>query len=434
VTAVLQGKLGWNGLYWTSTQGVHSPQPGGTYPDSPPAAVNGQSPIPFVIASGAGGAFAKDATDTSASNGYWHGYTIVRLAPPDPEHPLGDPAKTIVEQRPILDWLLIQGKSHMLRPGQTVQLDGFGREPVSTDAPLRYDDISSPAITHRYDLIYADPEKPWLPKQGDVTDACDPYDCLPGSIGTIDEQTGAVRAVSGAQERTYALALLSVGKLSTTYPISFEPRPSFRQAPAPPPLPIPPAATPPPAPAPPAPAPPFNPPTLATPPPLAPLPAQTPPVPPAPPAPPNGGPAQLDLFTSPPVLSVAPTISLFPPSPPVINVAPPTPARPVEKAKKVAVQSSGSDSDAKSSAQTSEGRTDAIDSRTEPMTRLNDPNAFTALAHREQASAWARDLQWGGGLTLMALVLAFGWITVRPTPRRRLPEVPAPAFSRIRRR
>jgi hypothetical protein len=429
VTAVIQGKLGWNGLYWTSTQGVHSPQPGGTYPDSPPAAVNGQSPIPFVIASGAGGAFAQDAQDTSASNGYWHGYTIVRLSPD------GDPAKTIVEQRPILDWLLIQGKSHMLRPGQTVQLDGFGREPMSTDAPFKYDDISSPAITHRYDLIYADPKKPWWPKQGDVTDACDPYDCLPGSIGKIDGQTGAVKALSGAQERTYALALLSVGKLSATYPISFEPRPSFRQAPAPPPLPIPPPATPPPAPAPPAPAPPFNPPTLASPPPLAPLPTATPLAPPAPPAPPQGGPAQLDLFTSPPVLSVAPSISLFPPSPPVINVAPPTPARPVEKAKKVAVQSSGSDSDAKKGAEaTGDSLADAPMPPPGSAYSRSDPHAFTAVAHRDQASAWARDLQWGGGLTLMALVAAFGWITVRPTPKRRLPEVPAPAYSKSRRR
>ena len=57
-------------------------------------------------------------------------------------------------------------------------------------------------------------------------------------------------------------------------------------------------------------------------------------------------------------------------------------------------------------------------------------NNFTAAVHREQPSAWARNLQWGGGMTLMALVLAFGWITVRPTPRRTPPHVPAPAWSR----
>ena len=30
----------------------------------------------------------------------------------------------------------------------------------------------------------------------------------------------------------------------------------------------------------------------------------------------------------------------------------------------------------------------------------HDPNAFTAIVHHDQQSAWARDLQWGGGLTL----------------------------------
>jgi hypothetical protein len=457
VNAVIQGKLGWNGLYWSCPQcnPPHSPTPGGAYPAGPPSAPVGQSPVPFIIASGAGGKFAQDATDTSASNGYWHGYTLVRLSPD------GDPTKTIVEQRPILDWLLIQGKSHMLRPGQSVQLEGTGREPVSTDTPVKYDDISTPAVTHCYDLVLADPAKPWLPLLADDAsdsdkakgggqgcrsrsldsggfaasaqdDECEPYICLNSGIGTIDDQSGMVKAGAGAQERTFALALLSVGGKSATYPISFEPRASFRQAPAPPPLPVPPATTPPPAPAPPAPAPPFQPPTLATPPPLTPLPAQTPPIPPVPPAPPNGGPAQLDLFTSPPVLSVAPTLSLFPPSAPVINVAPPTPARPVEKAKKVAVQSSGSDSDAKKGADAAGDLASSPDSPTGTAFSRNEPNSFTAIAHRDQASAWARDLQWGGGLTLMALVAAFGWITVRPTPRRRQPEVPSPAFSHQR--
>ncbi|MDX6663756.1 MAG: hypothetical protein QOG09_1858, partial [Solirubrobacterales bacterium] len=66
--------------------------------------------------------------------------------------------------------------------------------------------------------------------------------------------------------------------------------------------------------------------------------------------------------------------------------------------------------------------------------RVAPGQSFTPLTHHGQPSAWARDLQWGGGLTLMALVLAFGWITVRPTPRRRMPEVPAPAEARARRR
>jgi hypothetical protein len=132
----------------------------------------------------------------------------------------------------------------------------------------------------------------------------------------------------------------------------------------------------------------------------------------------------------------------------VINVAPPTPARPRQEAKKAAVQSSGSENDSPSSG--AESSSVDIGDRPmspdgAPMTRLDKHPAtrldrsapgqsFTPLAHHSQPSAWARDLQWGGGLTLMALVLAFGWITVRPTPRRRQPELPAPAYSRVRRR
>jgi hypothetical protein len=47
-----------------------------------------------------------------------------------------------------------------------------------------------------------------------------------------------------------------------------------------------------------------------------------------------------------------------------------------------------------------------------------DGGSFSMVQH-EQASAWVTGLQLGGGLTIMALVLAFGWMTVRPTPRGR---------------
>jgi hypothetical protein len=64
-----------------------------------------------------------------------------------------------------------------------------------------------------------------------------------------------------------------------------------------------------------------------------------------------------------------------------------------------------------------------------------EPGSFTAVRHAEQASAWTTGLQWGGGTILMALVLAFGWTTVWPTPRRCPgPDVtPAPAWARRRR-
>jgi len=479
-TALIAGRIGWNGLSYTCAAGVHDPGPGGSYPTHPPepsdptsscsqAAASGDQLqtakdvangkltatglLPTVVSASAGGPFASDGSG-KASDGFWHGYSIVHV---DPSKPPNDPAAVSVEQRPILDWIQLDGDSHVLRPSQKLDLKGFGREPIGVD-PLnpspggggvveRYDEISTAAITHRYDLVYSDPDKPWFPllysssraeaarsAAGAEGARCEPYICLPADVGHIDAQSGAVTAGSGQQERTFALAILSVGDKAASYPLVFEPRPSFRAAPAPPPIPLPPASTPPPAPAPPAPAPPFQPPTLATPPPLAPLPAQTPPAPPVPPAPPNSGVGQLDLFTSPPVLSVAPAVSLFPPSAPVINVAPPTPARPVEKAKKVAVQSSGSDSDAESKSE-AHGQIDMASAPPGPQQSMTrHENNFTALAHGDQTSAWARDLQWGGGLTLMALVAAFGWITVRPTPKRRQPEVPAPSWSRIDRR
>jgi hypothetical protein len=55
---------------------------------------------------------------------------------------------------------------------------------------------------------------------------------------------------------------------------------------------------------------------------------------------------------------------------------------------------------------------------------------FTRLSSRDQPSAWSRDLYYGGGLVLMAAVLALGLSVVRPTPRRRRLVVPAPVWAR----
>ena len=62
-------------------------------------------------------------------------------------------------------------------------------------------------------------------------------------------------------------------------------------------------------------------------------------------------------------------------------------------------------------------------------------DGFTPRHARAQPSAWTTSLEWGGGTLLMALVLALGYTTVRPTPRRRLEDEvrPAPAFLRNRR-
>jgi hypothetical protein len=104
----------------------------------------------------------------------------------------------------------------------------------------------------------------------------------------------------------------------------------------------------------------------------------------------------------------------------------------VEKAKKVAVQKSGSGIGDDEKGKVDIAANPPSAHGTNAATRQE--HNFTALTHRDQASAWARDLQWGGGLVLMSLVLAFGYITVRPTPRRRQPEVPAPARAGVRRR
>jgi hypothetical protein len=69
------------------------------------------------------------------------------------------------------------------------------------------------------------------------------------------------------------------------------------------------------------------------------------------------------------------------------------------------------------------------------MTRRNTERAapsFTITAQHAQPSAWSRDALYGGSLAVAVLVLALGFTVVRPTPRRRSPELPAPAWLRRR--
>jgi hypothetical protein len=65
--------------------------------------------------------------------------------------------------------------------------------------------------------------------------------------------------------------------------------------------------------------------------------------------------------------------------------------------------------------------------------RVAPTPSFSSLAERDQPSAWSRGAIYGGGITLGALLLALGYTTLRPTPRRRQPEVPAPATARVHR-
>jgi hypothetical protein len=328
-------------------------------------------------------------------------------------------------------------------------LHGYGREPLGIDEPARYVDIDGPAITHRYDLVLADPAKPYLPKVDPTNENANHYVPVPDALGaSIDRDTGAVSYTGhGNHPPVYALAILSVGDKATAWPLVLAPRSSFKlQAPPRglnlviPPLAIalhapvaalppgPPAPTPTPTPAPP----PF--PTLPSMPGLnLQNPQTTPPPPPAPPPPPVSPAASaLQLNTAPVGLNVAPAATVIPPPAPPIQPAPPGGARREARQRQAAAAKSeegGGDAAGQESSNGSDGNKQA-------STRLDHPRdlAFTAHAERHQPSAWSRDLLYGGGLGLVALTLALGWSIMRPGPRRRQPELPAPAWARARRR
>jgi hypothetical protein len=326
-----------------------------------------------------------------------------------------------------------------VRAGKKLALVGVGREPIATSTAAtgdaaaleetRFDEISTPAITHRFDLLEADPSQPWMPKEGTRDDACDPYDCLASSVATIDPQSGEVKAGSGNFPKTYAIAELSVAAKSATYPLVFQPRASYRPKPPPPSIP---AVVPPPA-SPPVPANPTSPSVSA---PAAPtipvLAAQAPPPPPAPPAPPTfASQAPIDLSITPTALDVAPPTAVSQPPTPPVNPAPPSGARREARQRQAAAQKSGADSEGAEETQDAGG-----DLAQGPPTDANAASRHdvTAIAHRQQPSAWTRDLLLAGGLGAAALILALGLGTARPKPRRRDPEVPAPAWARNRRR
>jgi hypothetical protein len=523
-TVAVAGRIGWNGRYWATAPGLHEPCPGEQYRDAPPAdgmrvcgqsgtgvAATGVAPaadavaaqldpsaapaapvadpqallesagaaglLPFVVASGAGGPLADD--QGSASNGFWHGYTLVRM------HASGDPRAVVVEQRPVLDWLHLSAQTRVLRPGQKVTLRGVGREPVGQPGlglQTRYNRIDSPAITHRYDLVLADPENPSLP----VRDAGGDYVPVPAAIGQVESQTGAVRAGRGGSGRTYAVAILSVGELAATYPMVFEPRRSFAaarpkvqlplpvrparvlpaaqpvRAPEPPPPPPPPPGTPPS---------PLNAQTLQppTPPqfptlaaaqpqvtPQAPsfnAPPPPPPPPPAPAPPAQAQPQPLALGAKPQAISIVPSVN--PPAPPPVNPAPPAggAARKEAKQKQAAVAKSeeGGEGDGAGQgagidvgqgqvggtpdgAQATRRGVDrpAPSSGTNAYTRRgrDRPVASFSSLERSASASWSRGPLYAGGLALAALALSLG--VGRAGPRRRAPRVPAPARARIR--
>ncbi|HEX2015331.1 MAG TPA: hypothetical protein VGN69_01460 [Solirubrobacteraceae bacterium] len=506
VNLVVSGRLGWNGLFWNTGTGLHSPCAGADYPEpgSVPAAgttgcsqAAGAAPgapappdqasqlasslqstaaptpgaqcvgsgdnstgvMPNIVASSAGGRFGPDGTASgTAAQGFWHGYTTARL------DKSGDPRCTIVEQRPVFDWVGIQAAAHVIRPGQHMTLKGYGREAVGADAPISYDQINGPAITHRYDLVQADPQRPWLPKDcGCPTH----YTELDPSVAQLDpanngQQTGRIVTGKGNHPRVYAIGLLSVGGKAASWPLVFEPRRSF--------VPIPPArvvtpalsvvpqvhvaaiaaTSPPLPPSAPPPAPPVvgtptlpqlpglpGLPPLSTPPPAAPPPPAGAP-PPAPPA--SQAPTALSISVSPQSVGFAPPSGVVPPPAPPINPAPPGGARREAKAKQPAAAKSeesgaeaegGSEQSSVDTGSAPYGPTGAAMTRRD---RTRPTASFTVVHGHHQASAWSQGALYGGSLALMALVLALGYTTVRPTPRRRPPTVGAPAWASAHRR
>ena len=519
-TVAVTGRLGWNGLYYALAPGLHCPEPGGAHPDpsKPPAPgaagcdedaqtielpeeVAGETPtgaLPFVVASTAGGRFGPNGDVAgSAGEGFWDGYTVVRVRTRD-DLPADEP-RVLVEQRPVFEWIGVDAKDHTLNPRGNLTLEGYGREVAGIDAPLRYDDISTNAITHRYDLVLADQDQPWLPCLASDPacvklqsllaappgqpphpvehNACDPYLCVPERVGTVDRTSGRVNGGDGRYPRTFALGVLSVGARAASWPLVFERAPSFIVTPlgAPQPLisavpgtPATPNPTNPstpvePPPPPPPPAPPSIPqpkiPQLNLPPPpvlptlpllgVAEPPLPTPPPPPAPP-PPAQHAAALTLSVSAAGLSVAtPATVIQPPTPPV-NPAPPSGARREARQRQAAAQKSGADAEEGSDGvdpQDAQGTVNKVESSQQAATRratgggrqelpatrrdrVKPGPSFSALEPRDQPSAWATGALYTGGITLMALFLALGWNRARPTPRRREPELPAPAWVR----
>ncbi|MDX6662738.1 MAG: hypothetical protein QOG09_840 [Solirubrobacterales bacterium] len=66
--------------------------------------------------------------------------------------------------------------------------------------------------------------------------------------------------------------------------------------------------------------------------------------------------------------------------------------------------------------------------------RTRPGQSFTTLSARAHRGDSTPTALYIGGITLLALTLALGYTHARPTPRRRTPELPAPAYARSRHR
>jgi hypothetical protein len=187
---------------------------------------------------------------------------------------------------------------------------------------------------------------------------------------------------------------------------------------------------------------PGNPAVPGLPPPASPA-AAPPPAPPAPPPPPPppGFSQGLPLTLSAPLTPISIQASVIPPTPPPINPAPPSggAARKEAKQRQAATAKSEEGGADQGASETTHLGGDLANAPGAPdgaqMTRheASPRNAFTRVAHAEQPSAWVRSLLYGGGIGLVAAVLALGWVGTRPTPRPRRRQ-PAPARAQVRSR
>jgi len=147
----------------------------------------------------------------------------------------------------------------------------------------------------------------------------------------------------------------------------------------------------------------------------------------------------LSISVSPQSVGFAPPSGVVPPPAPPINPAPPGGARREAKAKQpAAAKSEESGAADQSEIQQSGGDLANAPDRPEHAATRRDPTrpqaSFTPLRSHQQPSAWSQGALYGGSLAIMALVLALGFSTVRPTPRRKPPTVAAPAWNRSWRR
>jgi hypothetical protein len=141
------------------------------------------------------------------------------------------------------------------------------------------------------------------------------------------------------------------------------------------------------------------------------------------------------------------TPSPVPPSAPVVNPAPPSGSAARKEAKQrqaaTAKSEEGASEDLKQAggdlATGPESPHGSALTRREPLpiTR-HDPirpePSITPLRAGAHPSAWPRDVLYGAGIGLAALVFAMGFTVLRPRPRRRPPIAPAPAWLRGRSR